>query len=285
MLRDARTLEGASTVVGDISIEIRNNYIAEYLGQVTPRGPRIMTLHDYLDVLHRNPGTFDLCVEYPTPQPLLAQLRLGAYRHVQSEDDLYSNMFVAGCGNYAHLHYDEDQRDVLMHQVFGEKWIVVIHPRETRKLDPLDSRHLRRTSAILLESSSGPEKAAFLDYASAWDAVIAPGETMFIPAMSWHYIEYMSPAMSVAYRLGRNQYNRRLAALFPDPSVDVQALALLLLNPDEASRKHATWLEQLEISSRFPFADETQRCEVLREQCMAIRAKHCGEQRVDSPAR
>jgi hypothetical protein len=274
-LPNANTLEGAGEMLGDIAIEIRNNYIAEYLGRVAPQPVRTLALREYLKLLQEDAETFDLCVEYPTPEPLLELLKLGSYRQVQSEGDLYSNMFVAGRGNYAHLHYDDDQRDVLLHQVFGEKRVTVIHPRETAKLEPIDSTRLRRTSAILLENASETERADFLDYANAYDAVIGPGETIFIPAMSWHYIEYLSPAMSVAYRLGRNQYNRRLAALFPDPSIDVQALALLLLNPDEASRKHETWLEQLEASCRSPFANHSQRFKALKQQCTAIRATHC----------
>jgi hypothetical protein len=275
-LRKVETLEAAQMAFGDIPVAIRSNYMGEYFSPANWPRPRILALGRYLNLLWKDPQTLEICVEFQTPQTLLEQLPLKLYLHVQDDQDLYSNMFVAGTGNSAHLHYDSDQRDVLLYQVFGVKRVAVIHPRETQKLDPLDGTDLRRTSAICLEHASEAERAAFLEYTNGHDTQVMPGETMFIPAMAWHYIDYVTPAMSIGYRLGRNPYTRRLAALFPDPSIDVQALALLLVNPEEASARHSGWLEELERVHHSYQKDEIQRKRTLSQLCLAIRAKYSG---------
>ncbi len=179
-------------------------------------------------------------------------------------------MFIAPSGNAAHLHFDADHRDVLMYQVFGTKRVVVIHPRHTQKLDPIHSDVLCRTSAIVLETATEEQKTSFLRYTDAQDVVLRPGETIFMPAMTWHYLEYLEPSMSIAYRLGRNPYRRRLAQMFPRPSVDVQALSMLLVDQLEAVR-HASWLDKLEAAASSALGS-TRRETELEGLCLDIRS-------------
>ncbi|AVH67314.1 hypothetical protein CDG77_17640 [Nostoc sp. 'Peltigera membranacea cyanobiont' 213] len=80
-----------------------------------------------------------------------------------------------------------------------------------------------------------------------------------IDRIEWHYIEYLEPAMSIAYRLGRNPYNRRLANLFPAPSVDVQSLSLLLQDETQARSHHLEWLNKLEAVSHSLAGSESDR--------------------------
>ncbi|MEH1869193.1 MAG: cupin-like domain-containing protein [Nostoc sp.] len=275
-LRQMDTLEKVKTGLTDIPVQICPNYIADLLNSTSADVPRMMNLGAYLDFLQAQPTTLDICVEYPTPQKLLQLLPLNSYQHLNDESDLYSNMFVAASNNYAHLHYDADQRNVLLFQVFGTKRFVLIHPRETQKLDAIDEPNLCRTSGIFLENMLEAEKTDFLRYTNAYDAVLYPGETIFMPMMIWHYIEYLEPAMSIAYRLGRNAYNQRLAKIFPAPSVDVQSLSLLLQDETAARSHHLEWLTKLETVSDSWLGSESDRRDTLNYLSLRIRGQYLG---------
>ncbi|WP_404790463.1 cupin-like domain-containing protein [Altericista sp. CCNU0014] len=275
-LRSQTTLPQVKKSLSDATIEVRPNYIAQLLSPTPGLGDRQIGIGGFLDELEANPETMDACSEYPTPPELLAQLPLKRYRHLQDERDLYSNLFVAGSKNYAHLHYDADQREVLLYQCFGVKRVAIIHPQQTQKLDPIHRADLRRTSSFFLENMSEAEKAAFLTYAQAWDTLLHPGETIYMPAMCWHYIEYLEPAMSIGYRLGRNPYNQRLAALFPAPSVDVQALAIALIHTERARENHTEWLERLETAARTSTGTLAEQSSALERLCLQTRQRYLG---------
>ncbi|MEH2027038.1 cupin-like domain-containing protein [Nostoc sp.] len=275
-LRQMDSFEKVRTGLTDIPVQICSNYIAHLLDSTSADVPRMMNLGAYLDFLQAEPTTLDICVEYPTPQKLLELLPLNLYQNLSHESDLYSNMFIAASNNYAHLHYDADQRNVLLFQIFGTKRFVLIHPHQTQKLDAIDQANLCRTSGIFLENMSEAEKTDFLRYTNAFDAVLYPGETIFMPMMIWHYIEYLEPAMSIAYRLGRNSYNRRLANLFPAPSVDVQFLSLLLQDETKAQSHHLEWLEKLEAASHSLSGSESDRRDTLNYLSLRIRGQYLG---------
>jgi hypothetical protein len=277
-LRSHTTLAQVRQSLSDLSIEVRPNYIAQLLNPTPGRGDRQISVGAFLDELESHPDSMDACSEYPTPSALIAQIPLKHYRHLQDERDLYSNLFIAGAKNYAHLHYDADQRDVLLYQCFGIKRIVIIHPRQTQKLDPIHRADLRRTSSIFLENLAEADKTAFMQYTQAWDTLLYPGETIYMPAMYWHYIEYLEPALSVGYRLGRNSYNQRLAALFPAPSVDVQALAIALIDPRKAQAEYSEWLEQLEATAQAAIDKPLEQSSALEHLCFKIRQQYLGSE-------
>ncbi|AUT00064.1 hypothetical protein CLI64_06545 [Nostoc sp. CENA543] len=276
------TLEKVRTGLSDIPVQVCPNYIANLLSAKSADDARMMNLGAYLDFLQAQPTSLDICVEYPTPQNLLELLPLNLYQDLSNESDLYSNMFVAGSKNYAHLHYDADQRNVLLFQVFGTKRFILIHPRETHKLDAINQPNLCRTSGLFLENMSETEKIDFIRYTNAIDVVLYPGETIFMPMMIWHYIEYLEPAMSIAYRLGRNSYNRRLAQMFPAPSVDVQTLSLLLMDETVAQSHHTEWLDKLEHTSHLFGEQESDRQAALNYLCLKIRGQYLGFEPIKS---
>ncbi|HMG43825.1 MAG TPA: cupin-like domain-containing protein [Acidimicrobiales bacterium] len=188
----------------------------------------------FLDELHVGPGA------YAAPPGLVAP---PAY--VETDDPWESYVHAGGAGDVAHLHYDGDQRHVLMCQVSGRKRYVVIDPAESRKLAPGNQRQARRTSALFLQNFSATDLQAFLRYANAWDCVLEPGEALLIPAASWHYVEYVDDALSVSFRFGRNRYLRALAEALPEPSVELQALAARCRDEDAVGPRERAALAEL----------------------------------------
>jgi hypothetical protein len=186
-----------------------------------------------------------------------------------------SATFVANRGNYNHLHFDDDLRDVLLYQVFGMKRLSIIHPREGRKLDAfltLDaatSRALALTplrdanGRLFLERLTEDEKGALLTYLNAVDTMLYPGETLFIPMLAWHYVEYRETSMSVTYRLGRTRSTRLISEALPQPTVFVQEVLTKLHDEDAARLHYPRVIAALERACLERYATERERREAV----------------------
>lgn len=223
-LRALDTLERATEHLGQMVLGVSGNFANESLAGRFPQR-REMSLPDYFELVRREPATRDYCY-LETPPPVLAALyeppRLCDHR---GSGDTTSLVFLGNAGNYSHLHYDEDLRDVLMFQVFGRKRYVMMAPSASHKLHPLVAPGIVRTSDVCLQHMSEGEQLAFLRYADAWDVVLQPGEALLMPFGYWHYVDYVDTALSVNFRMGRSAEVRALSALMPQPSVFMQALA------------------------------------------------------------
>ncbi len=252
----------------DLPVAVQPNYMTALLTQGRIGELQQTTLGEFLDRLERDPETQDYCVEYPTP-PAMGEL-IAPTEHCRrgDESDLLSLMFVAARGNFAQLHYDGDQRHVLMYQAFGRKRYVLIDAAEGGKVAPLAERNIQRTSAILLQNFSEADKRAFLEYTCAWDCVLQPGETLFMPMMIWHYIEYLDVSMSISYRLGRNAYNRSIADAVPIPSVFLQRLAIQFADETAVDAERREVFRRLQQASAVPYSSETARAQALDRFCM-----------------
>jgi lysine-specific demethylase 8 len=256
-IRGIDTVAEARRALGDVELLIQPNSMS-FLDGSEPAPPRTLRLAEYVDHVEQFPDSRDLCVEYATPDSLRDLFPRPAYCKLRDESDVVSATFVANGGNYNHLHFDDDQRGVLLYQVFGIKRFVVISPNHARKLDAFlvfDRRTAEALAATPSRDANGrvflenfPSEAmrdAFLRYAHAAEASLQPGETIFIPALHWHYVDYVDLSMSLTYRLGRNRYNRALSALFPRPTVFVQGIGARLVDAEEAKARHDPLVEQL----------------------------------------
>lgn len=252
-LRAIDTVARAIERLGDLPIEVQPNYMAFLRGE--PRWRRTMPLGQYLTMVADDVTTDVMCVEYATPASLAAMLPPPAYCQLRDSDDVVSATFIASRGNYNHLHYDDDQRDVLLYQVFGRKRIAVIDPRRS-ELDafivpePAKARAAATLPArdangrVYLEDLAPEERDTFLRYAGAWDTVLAPGETLLMPAMAWHYVEYVDTGMSVSYRLGRGRLRRCLAHIAPLPDCIVQRISCELRDEEAVTPECVRLLEE-----------------------------------------
>lgn len=249
-LRPVDTLAQARAVLADIPLEVQPNYLT-FLETGRRGEPRPMKLGAYLDHAAQHPSTRELCVEFPTPAPLAALLPPPACAELADLTDSVSATFLANAGNYNHLHFDDDQRHVLLYQAFGNKRFSLISPDHGRKLDAFllfDPKLRSALAALPARDANGrvylqtvpseAERDAFLRYAGASDCILRPGETLFMPALYWHYVEYCDTALSVTYRLGRNRLNRALSALFPQPTVILQAVAARLTDEPRFAHEH-----------------------------------------------
>jgi hypothetical protein len=165
------------------------------------------TFAEYLDLALRDSKY--IITEQPTPGKLLADIDLSALgvRTIVSgsanpyaatpADMAYSPMFVAGPGNASDLHADGDGRDVLLYQGFGRKRLCVFPSFAGPVLHPIAGY-----STVRLAEMTDAERTAFLDYADGVEAVMEPGETVFMPAFVWHHLDYLELSLSIGFRFG-----------------------------------------------------------------------------------
>lgn len=95
-----------------------------------------------------------------------------------------------------------DPQNNLLAQVVGYKYVRLFAPSERERLYPHDQQDmLSNTSRVDIRD---PDSKLFPGYAEAayWEAVIAPGQLLYIPRGWWHYVESLSPSFSVSFWFG-----------------------------------------------------------------------------------
>ncbi|GEM_PF-2156327 len=190
---------------GGIDLRVSKNYYDCY-------GKAIQqyrcTLRDYHRLTEDDPSTPYFCIEQAAPRTLTRYYRIPECARVPNTDTIRRDFFVAAKGLTSSIHFDGDQRHVLLTQVSGRKRVVLIHPRYAKRLLPVD-----HFCATAFQNYSEREKKRFLKYFHAYETVLNPGDTVYIPKLWWHYTEYLDFGMTFNVRFGRTPYDQLLATL------------------------------------------------------------------------
>ncbi len=218
-LGQIQDLHRARELLGGVKVTVCGNYIQSHLERVRryqrgvpmPKGFGYApsTFAQYLDSVPV--GSRRAICEEPTPAALLEGLDFGPVGvdtvisgcgdftplNPAPPTTVLSMFFVASGGNSSDLHADGDGRDVLLHQGFGRKRVVLFPPEAAPLLHPVAN-----FSTIPLARMGDAERAAFVAYAGGTEHVLSPGETLFMPAFVWHHFDYLDTSMSVSFRFG-----------------------------------------------------------------------------------
>lgn len=221
-IRKLTTSRAARRAIGDMPFVVQWSYTASlYYAKASEAGqPEQATLADYLDYVALNPRTPRMCIEQPVAPALAALIKPPTVCR-NTERTL---MFIGNAGNFAHLHFDGDQRQVLMYQVFGKKRVILIPPIAAKKLLPHQN-----FSSICVQHMSARERRSFLRYVGGYECLVRPGQAILMPALFWHYVDYVETSLSVHFRFGqtphgrffddlvhRSMYTQNVAACFQD---------------------------------------------------------------------
>ncbi|MGH3622920.1 MAG: cupin-like domain-containing protein [Sciscionella sp.] len=240
---------------GDVAIQVQQNYTSplsknaaaarrQGLSQKVRNQIREMSLRDYLNHVREDPGTDMLCVEYRTPQSVFDAMKVPEVCAVPwSVEPIVTFMFVANQGNYAHMHFDGDFRNVLLYQIFGRKRVVMVPLSAQEKISPS-----MNFSKVLVQNLPEEEKLHLFRYLGAYDTILHPGEAILFPPSIWHYVEYVDTGMSVNFRFGRDEFATKMVdanrvPFYPELH---QLLAQLTRVDDRAARtelEKSIWTE------------------------------------------
>jgi hypothetical protein len=106
------------------------------------------------------------------------------------------NWFAGGQGASTPLHHDEDFSSSFLCQLFGRKRVILFPYEQTSKL---------YRAPFSVASPVDPTRPDFHRYpklkeATAFEAVLEPGDTLHIPGGWWHYVQYIEPGYSLGNR-------------------------------------------------------------------------------------
>jgi hypothetical protein len=277
-ISEITTVEDALRAWGDVKLVVQEEYTRAE-GKAVPPEPTAMALREYIEFSRSNPQTRLCCTEYDTPARVLASFELPEICRVThpgeeilglpkkyGDYDLVTAIFLANAGNVGHLHFDGDQRDVLLHQVYGRKRVVLFPPAAAKHLRTLDGPYSRPSLAgLYLEDMSLEEKLDWVERAGGYQTVLEPGESIYIPMLMWHHLEYIDDAMSFNYRFGRSRYGRFLSVdnFHRDPYI--QNVSAKMVGPENVLNGFEPIVDEIASAYVAPATD-------VREKVREVRA-------------
>lgn len=281
-----QTAEDATRAWGSVKLQLQEEYTSAEGAATSTQS--VMTLRDYAELAATNPATRLCCTEYDTPARVLASYQLPPACLVSSppEDEIYglpkrygdfdlaTAIFIANGSNVGHLHFDGDQREVLLHQVYGRKRVVLFQPAAAIHLETLDGPYSRPSlSGVYLEKMDLDAKLSFVGAHEGFHTVLEPGETIYIPMLMWHHLEYLEHAMSFNVRFGRTRFGRFLSLdnFHRDPYI--QNVASKMVGPEEVLRSFDPVVDEIKHEYEKPAADMHEKVRGIR----ALFRRLCGQ--------
>ncbi|MFD4011382.1 cupin-like domain-containing protein [Streptomyces albidoflavus] len=214
-IAEAATLQGARRLLGEMPVMIQDEYTRQIdytrkdavEAQEKGSGPVLGTLREYLDAYGALEKSRKVVTEWDLPTDLLQTFTLPDFcRPTTPHHSLYLNSFIAGPQNWAHLHFDMDQRHVLLAQVFGSKGVALFPPSSSAWVHPFGN-----FGSVSLQAMDPEARQNFVELAGGAYAVIHPTDAIYIPPLLWHYLDYLDLGASFNVRFGRNPYNKFLS--------------------------------------------------------------------------
>jgi lysine-specific demethylase 8 len=173
--------------------------------------------------------------------------------------------YMGNPGAFTHLHFDANCRHNMHYQLLGRKRFFLFPEHRSRYLAPQ-----QQSSRIFLERMSAGERLHFADYAGGYVCTLEPGESLFIPALMWHYVEYAEPAISISYRFGHSRYTNRLHQAIGGlhSTVEFQHLAMGWLDDTSVTPAYESAYAQVlaAIGAKYEFARVQRKLEELCQQ-------------------
>lgn len=110
--------------------------------------------------------------------------------------DKYPFMFFGGAGAVTNLHYDIDCSNVFHTHFWTRKHIILFEPNQSALL----YQHPYTVQSDIKPLEPDYNKYHALRKAVGHETILQHGETLFIPALWWHYIVYMDGGYSISLR-------------------------------------------------------------------------------------
>jgi cupin-like protein len=173
--------------------------------------------------------------------------------------------YMGNAGAFTHLHFDANCRQNLHYQLIGKKRFLLFPEDRSKYLAPQ-----QQSSRIFLERISAVERLHFADYAGGYDCTLEPGDSLYIPPLAWHYVEYEEPSISLSFRFGKSRYNDDLHQAIGGfhATVEFQHIAAGLLDDEAASPVYRKAHHEIlaAVGSKYEFPRVQARLEALCRQ-------------------
>ncbi|MBK7914271.1 MAG: cupin-like domain-containing protein [Saprospiraceae bacterium] len=193
--KDLWTFEYLKTNYGHLKVPIYDSSFSK-AGKNYMSSTGTMKFGDYLDLIQREPTELRIFLWNIFKQaPELAQ-------HIKIPnimDGFYNEfpfMFFGGQGSYTRIHYDIDCSHVFLTQLQNRKRVLLFDQDQSKYL-----YHIPYTVACLVNPIElDEEKYPGIKQLIGYETILEHGETLFIPSMYWHHIEYTDGGFSLSLR-------------------------------------------------------------------------------------
>ncbi|CAM3565865.1 MULTISPECIES: cupin-like domain-containing protein [Sphingobacterium] len=193
-------------IAGDIKIDVYGKE-EDSMDRAASAPVGQMTFAEYLDLITKEPTELRLFL-----------FNLLKIRPELKQDVIYNDvtggkvlqwlpfMFFGGEGSSTRNHFDIDMSHVFISQFQGLKRIWLF---------PNDQSDLMYKLPYNFHSIANPkysnvEEFPGIEYLEGYEAVIHPGETLYMPAGWWHYIQYETEGYSISVRALANSISEKL---------------------------------------------------------------------------
>lgn len=165
-------------------------------------GPNYMKSHinmkfgDYLDLIQKGPTEYRIFLWniFEHARELVHDVRNPTI--CDGWVDKYPFMFFGGAGAVTNLHYDIDCSNVFHTHFWTRKHIVLFDQSQS----PLLYQHPYTVQSHINPLQPDYERFPALQKAVGYETILTHGETLFIPALWWHYIVYLEGGFSISLR-------------------------------------------------------------------------------------
>ncbi len=133
---------------------------------------------------------------YGFPQRFASSLMPPHFRR----PDGYLKLLIGGVGGkFPLMHYDSDNANALVTEIYGDKEFVLFSPKENSLLYP----HNQTGNTSQIEDPDQPDLEKFPLFARAtqYRGIIHPGESAFIPSHWWHTARVVTTSISVCVNM------------------------------------------------------------------------------------
>lgn len=180
---------------GDLQVPVFDQTFSKS-GKKYMQASQTMPFRDYLSAIQAGPSNWRLFL-------------FNLFEHVPAlKDDFkvptimdgfikeYPFTFFGGANSKVALHYDIDKSHVFLSQFEGRKRVVLFAPNQSRNLYQLPFT----VSSHVDINKPDYQKYPALANVQGYEALLYPGDTLFIPSGYWHYIEYLDAGFSMSQR-------------------------------------------------------------------------------------
>ncbi|HEX5625445.1 MAG TPA: cupin-like domain-containing protein [Saprospiraceae bacterium] len=193
--RDQWTFEFFRSRYGHLEVPIYDSSFSQG-GKGYMSSSMSMKFADYLDLIEKGPTQYRIFLwNIFKHAPELAEY-IRPFTIMNGFINELPFMFFGGQGSYTKIHYDIDCSHVFLTQFQTRKRVLLFDQDQSKYL-----QHVPFTVGCLVNPIDPDEnKYPTLRHIKGWETVLEHGETLFIPSMYWHHIEYTDSGFSIALR-------------------------------------------------------------------------------------
>ncbi len=185
--------------------------------------------------------------------------------------------YMGHAGAFTHLHYDANCQHNLHYQVLGRKRFILFGSERSKNLAPK-----AQSSRLFLERLAEDERLELAGLLGGYACILEAGESLFVPAFMWHYVDYFDAGLSLSTRFGVSTRLRALLQRFRrvHPTVEFVHVAMGLLGDDCAPDYERAFQEICAIWDQSAGTDE-ERFWRVQDALEAICQRLCPERLAD----